>query len=392
MKAVYDNEIKLTKACNAMKVRGIKLNYDYTVKAMEYDLGELQKEKENFEKVTGRTFKDSPKLFREVFDEAGETYPRTEKGNPSFKREALEEINTPTATCINKIRKIEKKISSFYTTFLYLADSNNIIHASANSGGTVTGRFSYKEPNLQQLSKEDKENDAGKPFYIRGCFEPRPDHFYCAIDYQAQEYRLLVDYAGEKGVIDAVMAGEDVHQTVADMLGVSRKIAKNCSFAQLYGAGIQKLADMIGCSYEEAKHLRSLYMARLPKVKKFIQDVMYVAENRGYIKNRYGRVLRFQRGEEYKAVNHLIQGTAADTLKFSLAKIYEQNKLDYFPVTCLIHDEIVLELKEEHTGVIDSVRDIMSKTYESFDKDLILETSAEVSRKSMSVWDMQEYV
>jgi DNA polymerase-1 len=372
-----------------MRARGIRLRREYTAEAMKYEIGKKEDAEKDFKKITGRPYQDSPKLFTEIFDAAGERYPRTDKGNPSFRADALKEIKTPTASLINRVRFFEKRISSFYTTFLHRADANNIIHADADAGGTVTGRFAYRSPNLQQLSKEDSEEDKYNKYHIRGCFEPRDGNAFVPIDYRQQEYKLFMDYAREEKVIASIMDGEDVHQTVADMLGVSRKKAKNISFALLYGAGNEKLALMLDVSLKEAVYMRELYYARLPNVKRFMEKVKEVANSRGYIKNKYGRILHFRRGESYKSVNHLIQSTGADTLKYAFTRIYKENKLDYFPVIALIHDELLTELKPEHMELAEKYAEVMADIYKGF-SDIKLTASIEHSFTSLAVWDMKE--
>src|SRR5690606_20649050 len=123
---------------------------------------------------------------------------------------------------------------TYYSSFLHYADERNILRPSLNQGGTTTGRFSSNNPNMQNCPKEDEEGDKEKPFLIRSCFIPRPDHYYVPIDFDQQEYRLMLDYAGERQLIDMVLSGMDVHNATAEMLGSTRKRAKTLNFAIIY--------------------------------------------------------------------------------------------------------------------------------------------------------------
>ncbi len=223
---VVKNEIELTKTCFAMEREGIKVNVDYTNAAMAYENGEMVKLKEDFMRLTGLPYRDSRTTFVEAFKKLDLKYPLTAAGNPSFDKKALANIDNPVAGLIKGIRKFDKRIGTYYSSFIYFRDRNDIIHPNINQGGTETARMSYSEPNLQNVPKEDEEEDLKKPYVVRGCFEPDEGMAFVDIDWRQQEFRLLLDYAGEHELIAAINEGADPHVATAEQTGLTRKAAK----------------------------------------------------------------------------------------------------------------------------------------------------------------------
>lgn len=381
--SVYNNEMAVLKVCEDMERIGVQVDLSYVSGCLKHEMELLYQAKQEFLLDTGHTYMDSGVLFKEIFDSRGELYGRTEKGNASFASDVLEELNTPTANLINKIRHHEKRIGTYWTSFLYYADETGIIHPNMLPYGTRTGRFSYSNPNLQNIPVEE----TGPP--IRRSFIPRKNLVLVSIDYAAVEYKLLLDYAGEKAVIKKVLDGEDLHQVTADMMGVDRRTAKTLGFMILYGGGAAKLADSLSVPLERAKELKKLYLARLPKVKELISAVTRTAEYRGYVKNFLGRKLFMGRFDEsYKLINHLIQGSAADVMK--LAMVETHKFIDGKPIEMLltVHDELVLEMPEEALDHVGEISSIMCKAYTPRNG-MHLTVNAAMSKRSWAKEDLR---
>lgn len=378
--SVYKNEMSLLHVVGDMYERGIQVDVSYVMEALAYENEELKRAKENFQIETGCEYQDSPKLFKEIFDARGEAYGRTAKGNASFTAEVLETINSPTATLINTIRHHEKRIGTYWSSFLYYADGDGILRANAGPANTSTGRFSYRNPNLQNLQKED-----GGKYKIRGSFIPKSGECFISIDFQAMEYRLMLDYANERGLIAQVNAGEDLHEATAKMLGVNRKTAKTINFALLYGAGIENLAHMLGVPISDATHLKKLYFSRLPGVKAFIREVMDTASSRGYVQNWMGR--RFFLNSfnyAYKAPNWLIQGSAADVCKVAMVRTS-----GLAPLLLQVHDELLFSIEPKDFHIVDDIVNIMESIYKPRNG-LGLKVSVSHSFKSFADEDMTD--
>jgi DNA polymerase I-like protein with 3'-5' exonuclease and polymerase domains len=326
----------------------------------------------------------------ECFDKVGIKYNVTEKSKaPSFTTNWLENCHNPLARLIKDAREINKLHSTFIDSILRY-EHNGRIHAEINqlrsdNGGTVSGRLSMSNPNLQQVPARSKEY--GK--LIRGLFLPEEGCKWGSFDYSQQEPRLVVHYAattdkamgGLAGSAELIKAYQDddadFHQTVAQMAGIPRSQAKTINLGIFYGMGSGKLSKQLGITFDEAKELLKQYDVKVPFVKQLANRVMKQASETGSIKTIMGRRCRFDRWEPkayglhkamsekeyiaeygslnsakramtYKALNRLIQGSAADQVKAAMIKCW---KVGYLPML-QIHDELCFNVESEEDEII----------------------------------------
>jgi DNA polymerase-1 len=382
--------MELAQICARIEYEGVLLNKEYVMEAYNYERDKITFAKDEFQKDTGRAYKDSSKLFAEIFTERGESFPRTDKGNPSFKGDFLDTCRSATAELINRVRYHEKRANTYFLNFLYYMDENCRIHPSMNQSGTVTGRFSYSNPNLQNIPKEDDEEDMTNPTNVRRAFVPPEGYSILAVDYDQQEYRIMLDYANEKGVISDVMDGKDVHQATADLVGVSRKTAKTLNFMILYGGGVDKLALALGCTRSQAIRIRRDYFRALPMVARLINNIKRRGESRGFIFNRYGR--RYWCSDyrfSYKLPNYLIQGTGADVIKHAMVKLDGVLQGQKSKLVLTVHDELLFYLHDDEHDLIPMIKGIMRGVYKP-KNGMYLTTSAGISKKSWAYWDLED--
>lgn len=125
-------------------------------------------------------------------------------------------------------------------------------------------------------------------YSVRHAFRPREGFLFVMMDYDQMEYRIMADYAGEMGMIEAIKGGLDPHTYVANMMGVERKPAKTLNFGLLYGMGLQKLADALGVDIETARSLKARYYSELRKVQQLHRNIQDTAKSRGFVRNKYG--------------------------------------------------------------------------------------------------------
>lgn len=360
---VVENELSLTTTLFHMEKRGVKLDADYAHKGLLYELSENNKVQGEFLRECGFNYDEAGMKKRLVdrLKKDGVDVPKTDKGNDSLTDSFLGSLDHPVAKLIQKIRKHTMYAGTFYGSFLYYKDKDNLIHANARQGGTETGRMSYSSPNLQQVPKEDEGEFA---HYVRKCFVPRET--FVMIDYDQQEYRLMLDYAGETKLIKKVLEGLDVHQATAEMLGITRKQAKQINFSLLYGSGVLKLAEALGVEVKEATQMKQMYFRKLPNIERFIQRVIRVGKQRGYIKNYMGRHCHISDPEyAYILPNHLIQGSCADIVKLAMNQIHAKytKALGYIPMILQVHDELLFDIKEVHYDILKDVIGIMEGAY-----------------------------
>ena len=321
----------------------------------------------------------------QVFDKLSLTYPVTEKTQaPSFTKNFLQEHSHPVVQKIAQAREINKAHTTFIDTIIKYEHKGRI-HADINqirsdAGGTVTGRFSYSNPNLQQLPARNK--DLGP--LIRSLFLPEENHTWGCFDYSQQEPRLVVHYSALynfPSVFDVVEAyrtdnDTDFHQTVADMANIPRDQAKTINLGLFYGMGKTKLQGELGVTKEKAAELFAQYHAQVPFVKQLMNAASNRAQDRGQIRTLLGRLCRFhlwepnmfgmhkalpheqalqehgpgiKRAYTYKALNKLIQGSAADMTKKAMIDLYKEGIVAHIQ----IHDELDLSVESpEHAKKI----------------------------------------
>ena len=314
-----------------------------------------------------------------VFDKLGLPYERTAKSQaPSFTKNFIQNHSHPVVRMIAQAREINKAHTTFIDTIIK-HEHKGRIHADINQirsdyGGTVTGRFSYSNPNLQQLPARNK--DLGP--MIRSIFIPEEGHTWGCFDYSQQEPRLVVHYAAlhkfpsVNDVIDNYEndTSTDFHQVVADMAKIPRSQAKVINLGLFYGMGKAKLQAELGVSKDKAVELFDQYHAKVPFVKQLMNSASNRAQERGQIRTLLGRLCRFhlwepnqfgmhkalpheealqehgpgiRRAYTYKALNKLIQGSAADMTKKAMLDLYKSGIVAHIQ----IHDELCVSVRDD---------------------------------------------
>jgi len=313
-----------------------------------------------------------------VFDKLGLVYERTEKTQaPSFTKNFLSTHEHPLVNKIAKAREINKAHTTFIDTIIK-HEHKGRIHADINQlrsdqGGTVTGRFSYSNPNLQQIPARNK--DLGP--MIRSLFIPESGCEWGCFDYSQQEPRLVVHYASLDqdtsvfAVKDSYLQNDaDFHTIVAKMADIPRSDAKTINLGLFYGMGKAKLQAELGVSKEKAESLFQIYHQRVPFVKSLMRSVSNRAQQRGQIRTLLGRLCRFhlwepnqfgmhkalpfeqavqehgpgiKRAYTYKALNKLIQGSAADMTKKCMLDLYKEGIVAHIQV----HDELDISVESD---------------------------------------------
>ena len=314
-----------------------------------------------------------------VFDKLKLPYERTAKSNaPSFTKNFIINHEHPIVRMIAEARETNKAHTTFIDTIIK-HEHKGRIHADINQirsdqGGTVTGRFSYSNPNLQQLPARNKELGP----MIRSIFIPEEKHRWGSFDYSQQEPRLVAHYAAlhkfpsVNDVIDSYEndTSTDFHQVVADMAKIPRSQAKVINLGLFYGMGKAKLQAELGVSKEKAAELFETYHAKVPFVKQLTNSASNRAQERGQIRTLLGRLCRFhlwepnqfgmhkalphedalqehgpgiRRAYTYKALNKLIQGSAADMTKKAMLDLHKEGIIAHVQ----IHDELCVSVKDE---------------------------------------------
>ena len=379
LKSIFQLETDLFPCLVDMRFLGVRVDVEQAHKLKE----ELHKEeKECLQIVKKETQIDvqiwAARSIAQVFQKLALPYDSTEKTNsPSFTKNFLQNHPHPLVKRIARAREINKAHTTFIDTILKHSHKGRI-HAEINqlrsdNGGTVTGRFSYSNPNLQQIPARNKELGPA----IRSLFIPEEGHTWGVFDYSQQEPRLVVHYAalqnlyGAGEVLEAYKGGNaDFHTVVADMAEIPREQAKTINLGLFYGMGKNKLQAELGINKEKADELFKQYHNKVPFVKRLMDNVMNRAQDRGQIRTLLGRLCRFhlweptqfgihkplphdaaltehgpgiKRAYTYKALNRLIQGSAADMTKKAMIKLHKEGIIPHIQV----HDELDISIKDK---------------------------------------------
>ena len=377
---IFDLETELFPCLVDMKFKGVRVDLDKAHLMKK----QLVKEERDLLTAIERETNVRPQIWAarsiaEVFDNLKIPYERTQKTSaPSFTKNFLQEHEHPVVKMIAKAREINKAHTTFIDSILKYQHKGRI-HADINQlrsqfGGTVTGRFSYSNPNLQQIPARNK--DLGPK--IRSLFIPEEGCKWGCFDYSQQEPRLVVHYASlyklpsVYSVVDAYHNNKDAdfHQTVADMAKIPRTQAKTINLGLFYGMGKTKLQAELGVTKEKAAELFNTYHGRVPFVKQLMERASNRAQDRGQIRTLLGRLCRFhlwepnqfgmhkalphedalrehgpgiRRAYTYKSLNKLIQGSAADMTKKAMLELYKEGIIPHIQ----IHDELDLSIKDD---------------------------------------------
>lgn len=380
---ISELESRLTGAFFRMEREGLRLDLDYCRRGLEHEQGRISTSLAKFRELSGSDLVDSASSLKGPLSTAGVACGQTEKGSDSYAAAVLEaQAEHPLVGAILDYRDAQKRAGTYWSSFLALAGGDGRIHANLRQAGTATGRTSCSDPNLQNLTADDESE-----FPIRRAFIPDDGEVLVSIDYQAMEYRLMIDYAQERQLAERVMAGVDLHQATADMMGVTRKEAKTINFGLLYGSGVDKLAGMLGCSRARAQELKYLYFAKLPNVRKFVKTVTSTAERRGYIFNWAGRRCYFPDPRfAYTATNHLIQGGCADIKKVAVVAVDRLLSNRESRILMEIHDELLLGMKRSELHLIPEIVTLMEQAY----KPKLLPMKCSVAWSDKSWHDLQD--
>ena len=385
--SIFELETELFPCLVDMRFLGVKVD---VTEANQLKKELTQKEESLLHQVKKETGIDTQiwaaRSIAQVFEKLNLPFDRTEKTSaPSFTKNFLQNHPHPLVKQIAQAREINKAHTTFIDTILKHQHKGRI-HADINqlrsdNGGTVTGRFSYSNPNLQQIPARNK--DLGP--MIRSLFIPEEKHTWGCFDYSQQEPRLVVHYAaldnlyGVSDVIEAYKDGEaDFHQIVAEMADIPRSQAKTINLGLFYGMGKNKLMAELGINEDKAKDLFKQYHNRVPFVKTLMDSVMRKAADNGRIRTWLGRRCRFnlwepnqygihkalphdaalaehgpgiRRAFTYKALNKLIQGSAADMTKKAMVELHKEGITPHIQV----HDELDISVN----GNADKIKEIM---------------------------------
>ena len=435
---IFQLETRLFPCLVDMKFKGVKIDVEKAKTLGKW----LDKRRDNLLKIIKKHTNLDIQIWaassiKKLLDHQKITdYKKTPKsGLPQLPKNYLKTHTNRFLRMIVKARECDKGKNTFIEGLLGFVH-NGRIHADINQirsdqGGTVTGRFSMSNPNLQQIPAKGM---VGK--WMRELFIPDDGCVWGSFDYSQQEPRIVVHYALKLGLPGTNTLQEefnkddaDFHQIVADMANIPRITAKTINLGLFYGMGKIKLQKELNLTKDEANKLFATYHATVPFVKQLSQDLIEFAEEHKLLFTLEDRFCRFNKWETrnrewnntlnryepvpiltkenaekdfkselldkfkdhiaddymknfdnyyksaftYKALNRLIQGGAADMTKKAMVNLYEKGILPQIQ----IHDELCLSIKNDKEAAI--VKEIMEKA-------ITLEVKNKVNYKKGKNW------
>jgi len=396
---IFNIESELFHVLFAMKKNGVRIDIE-KAEHIKTDFENAEKKiQHQLNKTCGFELEIlAPLSIAKAFDKLNIKYNRTPTGLPSFDKNFLATHSNPFAQNIVKARELNKARTTFIDSILKHSYRGRI-HADVNqlrseTGGTISGRLSMQNPNLQQIPARNK--DIGPK--IRQLFIPEKGEEWGCFDYSQQEPRILVHFTElvnqrpdlawdvssvKKLVDDYKIDSTDFHQSVADMAGIDRKQAKTINLGMMYGMGKGKLGSELGLDEDDTNDLWKQYHANVPFVKAMTEGTANRAKEKEFIRTLLGRKCRFHLWEPvaygihkplpkkqaedeygpgpirpaftYRALNRLIQGSAADQTKKAMIDVFKEG------ITPLIqvHDELDISVysEEQKQKVIEIMRD-----------------------------------
>ena len=389
-----EKEHKLMPVLLRMRAKGVRVDVDGAERLQKSFYAKRDERVERIRLETGLNVDIwSASELASMFQQSNINVPRTRMGRPSITAPWLEGMDHLLGKTVVEARRYDKAGRDFAGSMILGHQVNGRIHTQfhplrSDDGGTITGRFSSSGPNLQQVPARDPEIGPA----IRALFLPEEGESWYSVDYSAQEPRLTVHFAhlsrlaGASEMVDRFTnnPNTDLHQETADLMGIKRKSAKTINLGIAYGMQALKLCRELGLPTEtieikdrETKHLILIdvagpegkrLMARhhetVPFISKLFEKTKETAEERGWLRTLGGRHMRFNlwepegrrstfrppmryedavqrygsvvRAFTYKAMNKLIQGSAADMIKMAMLALSEEG----IDPLLTIHDEL----------------------------------------------------
>lgn len=317
----YRLEMDILPMCVEMRRRGVRIDMDEAPRTQERMFGirddYLRQMKDIVQIGRDIDIKDisSPQFLSRVFTDLSIPYPKTAKGNDSFSNEWMSKSAHVLPRLIASANQMHdaanKFIGQYIMGYAHMGRLHSEIHQFKDDrGGTVTTRFSYSDPPLQQMPSRNPSIAK----FIRGLFLPEKGEVWGALDYSQQEFRLMVHFAklckmdGVDFAVDKYREdpNADFHDLAAEMTKLPRSKAKDVNFAKAFGAGKNKFAEMTGMTVEEAEATMAQYDEELPFISRLNEFCQKRADAKGFIRMLDGARGRFDKWEprwvEYKKI------------------------------------------------------------------------------------------
>jgi DNA polymerase-1 len=384
-------EMPLIPALAAMEMAGVRLDVALLGRMSEELAARLGELEARVQEMVGYAFNvnSTQQLSDALFKRLGlptQGLRRTKSGHFSTAAGVLERLRGkhPVIDLILEHRELAKLKSTYVDALPRMVNPRTgRLHTSYNQTGTVTGRISSSDPNLQNIPIR---TPLGRQ--VRRAFVAELGWTLIAADYSQVELRVMAHISGDEGLLNAFARGEDIHaSTAAAIMGVPlgevtsemRRVAKAVNFGLSYGQTAYGLAQATGLTQAEAEDFIKAYFERFPKVREYIDCTKALATRQGYVETLLGRRRYFpelqpgsrathnvRQAAERMAINAPIQGTAADIINIATIRLHRalQERNLRARMILQVHDELVVEAPDEEVAtVMPLMREVMENAF-----------------------------
>jgi len=382
-------EMPLVPALAAMERAGVWLDTELLERMSRELAGRLGELEARIQELVGHAFNvnSTQQLSEALFDTLGlpsQGVRRTKSGHFSTAASVLERLQGKhmVVDLVLEYRELAKLKSTYVDALPEMVNPRTgRLHTSYNQTGTVTGRISSSDPNLQNIPVR---TEVGRQ--VRRAFAAEPGRKLIAADYSQVELRIMAHISGDEGLLSAFARGEDIHaSTAAAIMDVPlsevtpdmRRVAKAVNFGLSYGQTAYGLSRATGLTHAEAEDFIKAYFERFPKVQEYIDTTKARATRQGYVETLLGRRRYFpelqpgsranhnvRQAAERMAINAPIQGTAADIINIATIRLHRALREQHLRGRMIlqVHDELVVETPEEE---VEAVAPLMRRVMES---------------------------
>ena len=364
MLALFETvEMPLTYLLYEMERIGISAKREALAEYGERLAGRIAQLEDEIHAAAGEDFNiNSPKQLGEIlFEKMGIPGGKKTKTGYSTAADVLEKLapDVPMVRDVLEYRGLAKLKSTYADALASYIREDGRIHTVFHQKVTATGRLSSSDPNLQNIPMR---TDLGRE--IRKVFVPEEGCVFVDADYSQIELRILAHMSGDEGLIEAYHTGKDIHAITAakvfhvpfeEVTPLMRRNAKAVNFGIVYGISAFGLGQDLSITREEAARYMQQYFETYPGVKRYQEEAVAEAKEKGYSVTLYGRrrpIPELKSGNymqrsfgERVAMNAPIQGTAADIMKIAMLRVWRSMKRQGLKARMLlqIHDELLVE-------------------------------------------------
>jgi DNA polymerase I len=374
-------ELPLVPLLARMEARGVKVDVQALRRISEKVGGECDTKVKEIHQLAGTEFNvgSNTQLAEVLYKKLELPVLKRGKTGPSTDQEVLEKLaeKHPLPRAIIEYRSLSKLKSTYLDTLPDLVMKDERLHTTFHQAATATGRLSSSDPNLQNIPVRTELG-----MEIRRAFIAEEGHQLVSADYSQIELRLLAHIAEDAVLLDAFARDEDIHsRTAAEVFGVEqgqvtrdqRRVAKMVNFGIAYGLSPYGLSTRLNIPEEEARDIIERYFTRYAGIKRYLDETVRVARERGYVETLFGRRRpmgdlnaknrQVMQGAERAAINMPIQGTAADLMKKAMLEVEAELRRQGLRTRILlqVHDELLFEAPEAEVEAVKTLsRECMS--------------------------------